>query len=232
MTEAYPLQWPPGWPRTSSLLRQDGARFKGGDPYRTDPAAPNGRRYVGKRLPTFEEARVRLLEELLRLDQANRPADVVLSSNLPVRRDGGVYSDVARRRIDDPGVAVYFAVKGRKMVMAQDAFDTVAANVSSLRLAIEAMRTLERHGGGTMMEKAFTGFAALPPPSPGKPWREVLQFDPDDKPDADRVTSRYRRIAMELHGEHPDGVLGAAARDERMKELNVARDAALREVGP
>jgi hypothetical protein len=50
------------------------------------------------------------------------------------------------------------------MTMACDRFDNAAANMRSLGLAIEAMRQLERHGGGAMMEKAFSGFVALPPP--------------------------------------------------------------------
>ena len=48
--------------------------------------------------------------------------------------------------------------------MACDRFDNAAANMRSLGLAIEAMRQLERHGVGTMMERAFTGFVALPAP--------------------------------------------------------------------
>ena len=57
--------------------------------------------------------------------------------------------------------------------MARDAYKTVAGNMRSLTLAIEAMRQLERHGGSTMMERAFQGFAAIAPPDWKKPWREV-----------------------------------------------------------
>ena len=48
--------------------------------------------------------------------------------------------------------------------MAMDRFTSVAGNLRSLTLAIEAMRQLNRHGGGTMMERAFAGFVAIAPP--------------------------------------------------------------------
>jgi hypothetical protein len=46
-----------------------------------------------------------------------------------------------------------FALKDRRLAMARDRFNTVAGNLRSLTLAIEAMRQLERHGGSTMMER-------------------------------------------------------------------------------
>ncbi len=64
----------------------------------------------------------------------------------------------------DQGVAVYFTLNGRAMVMACDRYQRAAANLRSLGLALEAMRQLARHGGGVMMERAFAGFVALPPP--------------------------------------------------------------------
>src|SRR5580704_3939230 len=60
--------------------------------------------------------------------------------------------------------AVYFTRGTQLLVMAQDAYDSDAANLRSIGRAIEGMRTLERHGGGAMMDRAFAGFAALPAP--------------------------------------------------------------------
>lgn len=55
--------------------------------------------------------------------------------------------------------------------MARDSYNTPWENIRSLILAIDAIRSIERHGGSTMMERAFAGFAAIAPPSWKRPWR-------------------------------------------------------------
>ncbi len=187
--EAYPLQWPEGWPRMPSWKRESDRKFAG-----SVYGLAMGR------------ARDQLLAELHRLGAR----DVVISSNVALRRDGLPYAD--QRKIEDPGVAVYFTLKKRPMCMARDAYESVAGNLRSLGLAIEAMRQLERHGGSTMMEKAFAGFAALAPPSWKKPWREVFGVQPDWRGD---IASLYREKAK---SRHPD----AGGSDTLMAELNVA----------
>jgi hypothetical protein len=107
------------------------------------------------------------------------------------------------------------------MVMARDAYQTVAGNLRSLTLAIEAMRQLERHGGSTMMERAFSGFAALTPPDWKKPWRQVFGVKPDWRGD---ITALYREKAR---NRHPD----AGGSDTVMAELNVAYEEAKQELG-
>jgi hypothetical protein len=134
MTEAYPLRWPEGWPRARS---RDWGRFS-------------------KHLDTDRAFRD-LEEELSRLKASN----VVISTNLKPR---GVPSDPKADPRLDPGVAIYFLYNGKQMSMAQDRYDTVAKNLRSLTLAIDAMRAIERHGGGYMMQRSFDGFAQLPPP--------------------------------------------------------------------
>lgn len=200
MTTAYPLSWPEGWPRTTN--RKAGHQF-----VNTSWDGP-------KREVTFDRARTLLMKELERLGARG----VVLSTNLPLRLDGQPYADAARRQMPDPGVAVYFTYKGRQMVMAQDAFQYIAANMRSLGLAIEAMRSLERHGGGTMMERAFTGFAALPAP---KGHWERLGIKPTK--DARLITDAFR---LEAKKAHPD----AGGSEAAMQDLNAARDAAMREL--
>jgi hypothetical protein len=88
-------------------------------------------------------------------------ASVVISTNLPTRRDGQPYAD-ARLAQPDPGVAVYFALNGRQYVLACDRFNTAAGNARAIALTVEAMRGIERWGTGGMLERAFTGFLALP----------------------------------------------------------------------
>ncbi len=153
--QAFPLQWPQGWPRTPSGKQERGWQFKQS---RTDGG-------YGKALVTFAKARDLLYEELKRLGATN----VVVSSNHKPDRYG--IPTESKRNVGDEGIAIYFGLKGKPMAMACDRFDNAAANMRSLGLAIDAMRQLERHGGGTMMERAFTGFAALT--APGKNWNEA-----------------------------------------------------------
>jgi hypothetical protein len=143
MTEAYPLQWPHGWPRHKGQQDSD-SRFNGPG-YRWDKV------YKG------------LVEELSRLGAKN----IVVSTNQPIRRDGLPYAQ--ERIIPDVGVAVYFTRNGKALVMAQDRFYTILGNMRSLAMAVEGLRQMERHGGAVMMERAFEGFTALPKPT-GADW--------------------------------------------------------------
>lgn len=194
MTEAYPLQWPEGWPRTPSHQQERGWQFK-------QKSATGWR----DQLVTFATARDKLYDELQRLS-ATSP---IVSTNHPTDRYG--IPTESKRRVEDEGVAVYFTLKGRGMVMACDRFDNAAANMRSLGLAIEALRQLERHGGGTMIEKAFTGFVALP--SPKSPY-EILGLQPGAT--EEEIDAAYRRKAMAVH---PDR--GGSAAD--MAEIIEAR---------
>jgi hypothetical protein len=137
-TQAYPLSWPAGWPRHKGPQDSD-QRFKG---------------------PTFQWDRVYrgLKEELRRIGATN----IVVSTNQPLRGDGMPYAQ--QRNIQDVGVAAYFTRGDKSLVMAQDRFWSIIGNMRSLTMAIEGLRQMERHGGATMMERAFDGFLALPAP--------------------------------------------------------------------
>lgn len=215
---AYPLAWPDGWPRTAAQQRDRGDRFKS---YETQYGG--GGSWKSSRPVSFDRARRQLAVELGRLGAS----DIILSTNLKLRIDGEPYAGEARRTMDDPGVAVYFKYRDKPMVMAVDRFQSIAANMRSLGLAIEAMRQLERHGGGAMMERAFTGFAALPPPmTTGRHWRDVLGLTtPTGELTAADINLCYRNKAKEYH---PDKDTGSLA---LMAELNVARDQALTAIG-
>jgi hypothetical protein len=193
----FPLSWPDGWPRTHG--RESSSRFNSS---RNSPL-------------TFSKARTGLLKELNGLGAE----DVILSSNHRVNRDGQV---IETANVKDHGVAVYFELKGKKMVMAQDVYANAAGNMRSLALAIEGMRQMRRHGGAHMMERAFAGFAALPDPN-NVDWRAILGFKRGDPIDADAVQKRFRNLAM---NNHPD--TGGDA--DYMTKLNVARDQALAEL--
>lgn len=207
MTEAYPLRWPDGWPRKKTG-HMGARRFQ----------------------VTPERAYRSLLEELKMLGARH----VVVSTNLPLsRRDSAPLLSEDGKNMDW-GVAVYFQLNGRQMVMAQDLYNRVYANMRSLALAVEAMRALERHGGGTMMQRAFDGFSALPPPEgvqapERRPWRAVLDLDAEAFAALPKdqllilAEAGYRKLAKSAH---PDA--GGSA--ERMAELNVAISAAREEL--
>lgn len=206
-TSAYPLSWPVGWQRAKHRNRHV--------PFSVTP----------------DRAVHSLYAELRKIGATH----VVVSSNAPLRNDGTPYRDALSERLDDPGVAVYFQRNARPMVMAQDAYSMPYANIRSLALAIEAMRAIERHGGGHMMERSFDGFAQLPPPAgsseqPQRPWREVLDMQGVDQTlitDFQRaiMEDRYRKLAKERHPDKPGGSHDAFA------ELNIAVQRAREELG-
>lgn len=203
MTEAFPLAWPAGWPRTPDADRRDG---------RSSFKRP-GARY---RIPwTFVAARDALLEEVWRHQQGA----VVLSTNFQPGRNGPQAHD-GRRRPDDQAVAVYFQRYGKPYVIACDRYADAEGNMRSLTLALEALRQLERHGGGVMLERAFQGFAALPAPRSA---HEVLGISVDAT--RDEIQSAWRSAARKAH---PD--LGGSS--ELAAEINAAKDKMLKDLRP
>ena len=204
---AYPLQWPAGWPRTPAHKRQDSRNRWG---------KGEGR----KRRPwTFGEARDELYNELERFGARN----LVVSTNFQLTQAG--YPSRNFGVPDDQGVAIYFTLSGKQMVMAQDGHTRAEENLRALSLVLKYLRGVEELGGGTMMEKAFEGFQALPAPGAKKAWREVLMFGPDMlRPNRDMVEKRFRELARERH---PDAGGSTAA----MAELNAAKAEALKDIG-
>jgi len=203
MTQAFPLQWPDGWPRTPTEQKQDSKyRFK-------------KQRWNSSQSPywTFAEARDALIDELDRMGARS----AVLSSNYETRLDG--LPRAGGPIPDDTGVAVYFDLGGRPMVMACDRHIRAEENMRSIALALEAMRQLERHGGGVMMEKAFSGFVALPAP---KAWHQVLGVSPAAS--RDEIERAFRILAKTAH---PD----AGGSNTAMAELNDARRQGLEAAG-
>lgn len=185
MTQAFPLQWPEAWPRTDANRRDDGSgKFI-------------KRSGFDSRSITLAEAVGELVRELDLLGAQN----LIVSTNIEPRLDGMPRSGQAIP--DDPGIAIYFSLGGNQKVMARDAYLKPEHNVRSLCLAIEGLRQLERHGGGTMMEKAFSGFDALPAPSADNAvaksvnWFDVLGCNETD--DRDTVQAAYRQRVKEVH---------------------------------
>ena len=169
---------------------------------------------------SIAEGRKRVLLELERLHVTHD--DVVVSTNLRLNLQGLPRGDQGEP--GDPGVAVYWERNGKRRVMAIDHYNRVADNLGAIAATLEAMRAIERHGGSQILERAFTGFTALPAPGSLASWRDVLGFGAEDVVSVARVQARYRARAFD---EHPD----RGGTHEAMAELNRAREEALRAVG-
>lgn len=206
MTQAYPLQWPQGRPRTKSRTR---ARF--------NKTGSNGWEKIAL---SVADAIGRVQNEIERLGARQ----YVLSTNLETRLDGLPRS--GQREPDDPGVALYFHLDGKPHCLPCDTYDRVADNIAAIAKHIEAARAIERYGVASMSEM-FAGFTALPAPGQEakRSWREVLAFGTDDQPTPDLIRAHYRHFASKRHPDAPGGSHDA------MSELNRARDEALGEIG-
>lgn len=198
----YPLTWPAGWRRTASYQRRR-AQFS-----------------QDRQRLTITRGADRVLIELCRLG-IDTSRNVIISSNLRVRKDGSIIGD--QKMPDDPGVAVYWKKPKdpQHKVMATDRYDRVEDNLAAIAATLDAMRAIERHGGAVILERAFTGFLALPAPNT---WKAVMGFDDDDVTMTNAVVrSRYKRLAMERHPDH-------CGSDAKMAELNWAMQQAEREL--
>jgi hypothetical protein len=191
-TAAYPLTWPAGWKRT-----------------------PPHQRHASNYKVQFGKARDELLHELCLLGA--RRQTLVLSTNIPLRHDGIPYANW--REPQDPGVAVYWEQRigggWQQRVIACDSWRLVRENIRAVGLAIAALRTLERTKASEILERAFTGFAALPEAGTLPWWAAELGFGTTAGLTLEDVTEAYRRLAFERH---PD----RGGSDEAMARLNRA----------
>lgn len=165
MPEAYPLEFPANQPRTQSPTR---AVFQ----------------------VNFAKARDDLLAELDKM----RTVKVVISTNIPLRRDGLPYAN--QREPDDRGVAVYFDWQRRSYCFACDRWDRVKDNIRAIGLHLAALRGQERWGVGTI-EQAFAGYAALPSADRPRSWWEVLGIP--QTASWEEAKSAYRAKAQVAH---------------------------------
>lgn len=190
---AYPLSWPHGWKRTS-------------------PGHAKRSHYA----VTIEKAYDDLVRGLSRMGARA----VVVSTNLPLRRDGRPYMSSVPEPMDR-GVAVYWEQRegGKQVprVMACDSWATVRENLRAIGHTIEALRAIERAGATELMERAFTGFAALPT-SGERHWSDVLALERTAT--LEQVEAAYKEAAKLLT--HPD----RGGSHEAWVALNRARDQA------
>lgn len=196
MHTAFPLTWPLHKPRTAH--------------WKIERSGFDRRR-------SFATVRDELVREIERLGGKS----LIISTNIPLRQDGLPYATYSRIR--DFGVAIYFKREGKDMAFACDRWDRIEDNMHAITKTIDALRGVARWGTGDMMQAAFTGFTALPPPivaGMSRTWWDVLGLGRD----AGRaeIDAAYKRLASQ---HHPDKGGNTAA----MTEINQARDAALKE---
>lgn len=199
---ASPLTWPSGWARTPADRRRR-AKFN-----------------VGRRELSVINGTDRVLAELRALGVQS--GGFIVSTNLLLRRDGLHRSD--QREPIDPGAAVYWEIRGKpSSVMAIDHYDRVADNLGAIAATLEALRAVSRHGGGAILERAFTGFTALPPPLvPNRtPW-QILGIG--EGADAQTIDAAWRGKIRQFRttnpsGDHVDESSVNAARDACLKTL-------------
>jgi len=202
--EAYPLSWPAGWRRTPADARTR-ARFNRREQQYSSASQIT---WTRKRELTVADSIARTQTALESMGLARD--DVVISTNLPTRLDGMPRSGAAAPA--DPGAAVYWTHGKATRCMAIDRYDTVAGNLAAIAATLEHMRAIDRHGGAEILDRAFTGFTALPQP---EQWWQVLGVT--SRASRDEIDAAYRRLAME---HHPD----RGGNDSEMARINGARD--------
>jgi hypothetical protein len=152
--EAYPLNWPLGYPRTSSWNQSNGPFKK-------------------KSIAVLRDS---LLRELSLMGASN----VIISSNMELRLDGLPRSNFDKKSIWDRAIAVYFIWNKEQRVLCCDSYCSWESNLIAITKTVEALRGLERWGVSKTLKRTFQGFTELPPApeakkaSTIKPWRSIL----------------------------------------------------------
>lgn len=207
--QAYPLQWPVGWKRTPANERKLG-RFRKSKQYND---------WI-----TVDVATSRVCDELRRMGVDRN--DFVISTNLQLRMDGFPRSGQPTR-ISDPGVAVYWMDGKEQRCMAIDIYTEANDNIAAVAATLDAMRAIERHGGAEILNRAFSGFTALPAAgeTSGVPlWRDVLGFKQGTTVTKQDVELNFRALSKKAH---PD----TGGSDGEMAMLLRAREMANQELG-
>lgn len=205
---ASPLTWPTGWPRTK---RPESSRFgKWNKPV------------------SIHKASTEVLDQLRIMGIPQR--DVIISTNLKLRNDGLPYSN--QRQPEDVGVSVWFMQEGQQKVIPLDKYTKIADNLWAVAKTIEAMRGIERWGGGQILERVFTGFNALPGPENTSPatWKDYFAAHGyelvglDDSEVLSDLRVAYKQLSKNLHpdrgGNHEEMALLNQMYREGRRELS------------
>lgn len=202
MTKAYPLHWPEGWDRAAS---RKSAKF--------------GKSVPGKgysQLSVIDGAS-RVNDELEQLGIAYE--DIIISSNVLPRMDNRPRS--GQKEPEDAGVAVYWKNDlGEWQCIALDSYDRVADNLAAIATTLEAFRAIKRYGGGSILNRAFKGFIALPEPVKSRWWWELdVTEDASEK----QVEQAYRRMRSRAHPDNGGNNEWFDAVEKAWQEFKIVR---------
>ncbi len=143
MTTKYTYATPTRWPRTEERWTIGHARREHG---------PFLRLSVPRVLNDLED-------ELRKI----RATNVAITTPAVVNRTGRPdASDLQLQSLKDPGIAIYLRRRTQDLVIALDRFLRPVDNIRGLTLALAGMRQVERYGGSGSLDRALSGFAALP----------------------------------------------------------------------
>lgn len=169
MANSFPLEFPSNQPRT--------------------PA--NQREYTQFKV-SFAQARGELLAELDRIGAAK----IVISANIPLRKDGLPYAKYSEPT--DPGVAVWFVWNGRQYCFACDAWLSPRENLRAIGLQLQALRPIwENRWRVGKVEQFFKGFEQLPPATSKPRWAIILEVDANAT--INQIKAAYRARSQQCH---------------------------------
>lgn len=185
---ASPLYWPEGWKKTSLPTTSQFANH------------------------SIAKATKFIIDELGRMDIGNW--NVIISTDLRLRNDGLPYS--TQREPENKGVAVWWKDNGEQRVIALDKYDRIADNMYAIGKTIEAMRGIDRWGGGEILNRTFAGFTSLPSPDRviERSWRDVLEYY-----DGNNIAHAKERYLIARMYAHPDKEGGS---NEKFHEVEKA----------
>lgn len=130
----------------------------------TWPGRDRGQHWKPKRSPfkghNWSRIERELQEEISRIN--GRDLTLALDIRKPgeFRNDGGIRADA--RPVTSRVIVSFTRPDGRRLVFPCDAYAFWQDNIWAIRLSLEALRSVDRHGV-TQGDQQYEGFAALPP---------------------------------------------------------------------
>lgn len=151
----------------------------------------------------IEKADRELAQELERLGASS----AYLSTDYELRMDGRPRRD---RPAKSEAATLHFVRNGQELMIPCDRFNSLRDNIRAIGLSLAAIRSMERYGTSQMMDRALSGFAALPASASGgtamvveQPWHEILGVDASAPREV--IDAAYKAMRKKTHPDMPGG---------------------------